>query len=427
MLRLAGGIAAGAAGGGMIVASGGCRESAADGPARGGSTPAGALVVELAAGELAVLDAATGQTVVNRSEAVLSGDGTRLIRTELTDTGTRLTNHRLSDGASVSSGTLSDRLAARATTPDGSLVALATPAGPGSSPYRPGGRERTTIVVAGSAGQRSRVELPGNLEPEAFDASGQVLFVLDYLPPMAPDRYRVRAVDLNSGQLQPLLTRLKSAVPPGAEEEMRGEGRQAVYDARSRQLFTLYTHQPEHEHTRDLINGAREDAPHVHAFVHTLNLTDQWAYCIDLPSPFGEHPAAGHAIALDPTGNGLCVVDATSGTVAVIDPNALTVSSVVRFTPPAGPITSAAAGIDSTGALLVGAGRELITVSLTGGEPVRRLMPTPVRGVATSAGRGLRFVGQDDAVLCLELATGKVVRRVAVPGLVSLRQVAARA
>ena len=121
------------------------------------------------------------------------------------------------------------------------------------------------------------------------------------------------------------------------------------------------------------------------------------------------------------------MVDATSGTVAVIDPNALTVSSVVRFTPPAGPITSAAAGIDSTGALLVGAGRELITVSLTGGEPVRRFMPTPVRGVATSADRGHHFVGQDDAVLCLETATGKVVRRIAVPGLVSLRQVAARA
>ena len=116
-------------------------------------------------------------------------------------------------------------------------------------------------MVAGSAGQRSRVELPGNLEPEAFDITGQVLFVLDYLPPVAPDRYRVRVVDLHPRQLQPLFTRLKSVVPPGAEEEMRGEGRQAVYGTRkARQLFTLYTHQPEHEHTRDLINGAREDA-----------------------------------------------------------------------------------------------------------------------------------------------------------------------
>ena len=322
---------------------------------------------------------------------------------------------------------LPDRLAARATNPDGSLVALATPTGPGTGPYRPGGRERTTIVVAGSAGQRNRVELPGNLEPEAFDISGQALFVLDYLPPAAPDRYRVRVVDLATGELQPLFTRVKAVVPPGAEEEMRGEGRQAVYDTRSRQLFTLYTHQPEHEHTRDLINGAREDAPHVHAFVHTLNLTEKWAYCVDLPSPFGEHPAAGHAIALDPGGNRLCVVDATSGTVAVIDPNGLTISGTVRFTPPTGPITSATASIDPTGALLVGAGRELITVSLTGGEPVRRSLPTPVRGVAISADRKRHFIGQDDAVICLDPATGNLLHRIAVPGLVSLRQVAARA
>lgn len=425
MLRLAGGIAAGAAGGGMVVASGGCRPGA-DGPARGGSTANEALVVELAAGELAVLDASTGQTVVTRSAAVVSGDGTRLVRAELTGGGTRLTNHRIADGSSVSGGLLTGQLAARATNPDGTLVALATVGEPGTSPYRPGGRERTTIVVAGSAGQQHRVELPGNLEPEAFDSSGQALFVLDYLPPKAPDRYRVRVVDLATGELQPLLTRVKSAVPPGAEEEMRGEGRQAVYDTVTRQLFTLYTHQPDHEHTRDLIAGAREDAPHVHAFVHTLSLTERWAFCVDLPSPFGEGPAAAHAITLDQPGGAVYVVDATSGTVATISPSGLTVDRIVRFTPPTGPVTSAAAAIGPSGVLLVGAGRDLVTVPLTGAEPTRRTMPTAVRGIATSDDRQRCFVGQENGVLCVDLRTGATTGPVAVPGLETLRQVAAR-
>ncbi|WP_147457038.1 hypothetical protein [Micromonospora pisi] len=427
VLRLAGGIAAGAAGGAMVATSGGCRGNPAQQPARGGPAPGEALVVEMAAGALAVVDATTGQTVVNPSAAVLSGDGTRLVRTEGEGTGTRVTNHRLADGTSVSGGLLADRLAARATSPDGSLVALATPGEPGANPYRPGGRERTTIVVAGSSGQRNRVELPGNLEPEAFDATGQALFVLDYLPPKAPDRYRVRVVDLATGEMQPLVTRLKSALPPGAEEEMRGEGRQAVYDSLTRQLFTLYTHQPEHVHTRDLIAGARPDAPHVHAFVHTLNLTDRWAFCVDLPSPFGEGPAAAHAIAVDPSGAQVYVVDATSGTVAVIGSNELTVGRTVRFTPPSGPVGSAAASIGTDGGLLIGAGRELISVPLTGAEPVRRTMPTAVRGIATSADRKRCFIGQENALVCLDLSTGTLGWRIGVPGLETLRQVAARA
>jgi len=443
VLRLAGGVAVGAAGAGALAASGGCEARSGDRSPTRAAPPGDVLVVELAAGALAAIDATTGRVLVGAAPSVLSGDGTRLVRAEQPGSGTRLTSHRLTDGAAVSGGTLTDRLAVRATSPDGSLVALATPAGatpastgspganpagPGTSPYRPAARERTTIVVAGSAGQRNRVELPGNLEPEAFDVSGHFLFVLDYLPPTAPDRYRVRAVDLASGQLQPLLTRVKTAVPGGAEEEMRGEGRQAVYDPRRRLLFTLYTHQPDHLHTRDLIAGARPDAPHVHAFVHTLNLTERWAFCVDLPAPFGEQAAAGHAIALGPDGGTLYVVDATSGTVAAIDPDALTVSGTARFTPPAAPATPAAVAFGGAGALLVGAGREVVTGSPTGGGSATRWSTdSRVRGLAGTADGARLYVGQDGAVVRVDAATGAVRRRINVPGLVALRQVVARA
>ena len=113
-------------------------------------------------------------------------------------------------------------------------------------------------------------------------------------------------LDLASGKVGPLLTRAKAPVPAGAEEEMHGEGRQAVLSPDREVLYTLYTHQPGHRHTRDLIAGRRGN---VHAFVHVLHLNERWAYCLDLPGPFGTGPASGHAVAVSADGGQLAVVD----------------------------------------------------------------------------------------------------------------------
>ncbi|MDG4790975.1 hypothetical protein O7626_34580 [Micromonospora sp. WMMD1102] len=445
MLRAAGAVLVGAAGVGAVSAIAGCR-SRTDGPdARPQPAPPDALVVELADGRLAVVAAATGRLLVQPAPAVLSGDGRRLVRVEHPGGGTRLTGHRLPDGAPISAGTLTGALTARTTSADGDLVALADDAGPGRNPYRPGPRERTTIVVADGAGERRRLELPGNLEPEAFDTTEQALFVLDYLPPTAPDRYRVRVVDLASGRIEPLLTRVKAVVPEGAEEEMRGEGRQAVYDPARRRLFTLYTHQPDHVHTRDRIaattdpGGARDDAPHVHAFVHTLDLTERWAFCIDLPTPYGEGPATGRTIALSPDGSRLYVADAGSGALATIDPDGLTVLESFRFDPPTGGAGAggaapgggtlggaapAASAVDAAGTVLVGAGREV--VGLAGyprGRDPRWSTPAEVRGLVAPPGGDRLYVGQPDAVLRIDPRSWTIRQRIDVPGLVAVRQV----
>jgi len=300
---------------------------------------------------------------------------------------------------------------------EGRLVALAPPPGPRSS---------TVIAVADGSGERTRVDLPGNLDPEAFDTTGQYLFVLDYLPPTAPDRYRVRALDLRSGQLEPLLTRAKAVLPPGAEEEMRGEGRQAVYDAGRQQLFTLYTHQPDHLHSRDLLAGARDSAPHVHAFVHTLHLGERWAYCIDLPEPFGVRAAERHTIALSGDGRRLCVVDAVTSTVAIIDPDALNVVSTMQLAAPTGEGPATAAMTADGHRLVVGGGDKVVVMPF-GGSATRWSTSTQVRGLALLDGTEKVYVGQDGAVTAHDLTLGKELSRVAVPGLVSIRQALARA
>lgn len=403
---------AGLTGAGAVL--GACDSGA---PARPKPAPGDLLVVDTVSG-LAVVDSATGRAVVPAAPSIVTADRTRLVRTEWTGKGTRVATHRLPSGEVVAGSTVRDRLEARVASAEGRLVALATPGGP---------RSRTTIAVADGSGERARVDLPGNLEPEAFDVTGQYLFVLDHLPPTAPDRYRVRALNLRSGAVEPLLTRAKAVLPAGAEEEMRGRGRQAVYDPRRQQLFTLYTHQPDHLHSRDLLAGARDSVPHVHAFVHALHLGQRWAYCIDLPEPFGVRAADRHAIALSGDGMRLCVVDAVTGAVAVIDPEGLTVSSTMTLAAPTGEGPATAALTPDGRRLVVGGGDKVVVMPIgTSDKATRWSTGSPVRGLALLDGTEKVYVGQDGAVTTHELTTGRQLSRAEVPGLVSVRQAIAR-
>jgi hypothetical protein len=297
---------------------------------------------------------------------------------------------------------LAGRLVPRVASMDGRLVALT------------GGG--TTIVVADHAAERYRVALAGNYEPDAFALDGRRLFVLEWLPPAAPDRYRVRVVDLATGEVGPLLGRDKVPVPPGAEEEMRGERRQAAYGPDGATLYTLYTHQPDHRHTRDLLAGRPGG---VHAFVHTLNLDLGWAYCLDLPEPFGFGPVAGHALAV---ADRLYVADATSGRLAVADSGSLTVTRVVAV--PTGTGAAYAAIAPGGHWLYLGGGRRIHQVDVrTFGVAATWTVPDPVRGLAASADGARLYVGYPGGVAWRDGRSGAILGRRAVPGLVEVRSI----
>ena len=388
-----------------------------------GTGPADLLLIETASG-LSLLDARAGRIVMAPRDGVVACDGSAIAFGSAGTAGTRLEVLGNTGATSYGVGVPGD-LRPRVVSPAGANVALASGRSAGATPYRPEGRAQTTVVVADRAGESRRVTLPGCVEPEAFSAEGDRLFVLDYLPPQAPDRYRVRALDLASGTLQPLLTRDKTVVPAGAEEEMRGEGRQAVFAPSHQQLFTLYTHQPDHLHTRDLLSGgARAGKPHVHAFVHTLNLIIGFAYCIDLPAPFGEGPVPAHAIALSPAVEDPFVVDATSGTVARLDGEKLTVAKVGRFrAKSAGGSTAAVVSPDGI-TLFIGAGLNLVGVRTSSLATTSGLTLTaPIRGLGVSADGARIWVGQPDRVVALDASSGKEVASLPAPGIVTLGQV----
>jgi hypothetical protein len=296
---------------------------------------------------------------------------------------------------------------------DGRLVALAAPDSAGVT-HVPAGRSRTPLVIADAAAEVARLELAGNVVPDAFTAGGQGLFVLDWLPPTAPDRYRVRQLDLASGQASRLLTRLKSAVPEGAEEEMSGQGRLAVYAPSRQVLYTLYTHQPDHTHTRDLVAGRRGN---VHAFVHTLHLTEQWAYCVDLPAPFGEGPGAAHTLAIAPDRAELYVADVAGGTVAVIDTEQLTVRSTGQG--PKSDATAYAAATFTT--LFVAADNSVHAAPRTGITQWRTWdAGGHVSGLAASPDGRRLYAALPDSVTWFDAETGARQGTFPVPGLTTL-------
>jgi hypothetical protein len=314
---------------------------------------------------------------------------------------------------------LSGRWVPRVVSPTGRLVAL-TPAdaGPGASLAgalgQPVARTKSRILIAGQGRVAYDVNLAGNFEPDALTYDDSGLFVLEWLPAAAPDRYRVRLMEFATRTPQPLFTRDKRPVPTGAEEEMRGEGRQSVLRPGGNVLYTLYTHQPDHQHTRAILTGRRS---HVHAFVHVLHLAERWAYCLDLPDPFGRGPAAGHALALSGDGRRLIVADVTSGRLALADTESLTVSRVATL-PAGGGTASIAAG---AGSCYVAAGSAIHVVDDAAGAVTASWQAGgDVRGLAVSRDGARLYVGRSDEVAWLDASSGARVNAVPVPGVLSL-------
>lgn len=386
-----------------------------------GSGPRDLLLVRTTGG-LALVDANLGRVVAGPRAGVTTWNGTSYVIGEAGAGRTKVEIAR-SSRSQLFRAEVPGTWQPRVISPEADMVALADIGGEPTSAYEPRGRSSTTIVVVAREGERGRYELPGNLEPEAFSAFGDFLYVLDYLPPEAPDRYRVRMLNLATGAVEPLLTRDKSVVPSGAEEEMRGEGRQAVYVPSQRFLFTLYTHQPDHQHTRDLI-GARAASPDVHAFVHSLSLEMSFAYCIDLPAPFGENPAEGHIIAVEGDRVDPIVVDTTTGAMAELDGVGLAVRGVSALPPmdESGPASAVLNGL-----LYVGRGHLLRVVLPEAHQVLHELrVMEPVRGIGLSQNRKRLWVGQSDRVVAVDTDTLAKVAAVEVPGLLSVDRVVAK-
>ncbi len=384
------------------------------------------LYVQTGSG-LAALEGGGGRVRFAAAQAVPSPGWSELFAVQTDTTGRRLVGLDPRTGDRKSTLALDRGMTLAAVSPSGRRVALTLDAPPGDG-WPPAGRERTTIWVADPSGGPAprRYDLPGNYEPDAFSSDDQRLFVLEYLPPSAPDSYRVRVLHLTSGSVQGVFSRDKRPVP---EEQMRGTRRTHVFSPDRTILYTLYTHQPDHLHSRDLVAGLAEARGDVHAFVHVLNLLEGWAYCVDLPRPFGLGPASAHALALRPDGKTLYVSDRSSGALAAVDTRTLEVVRLANVGGnPRADHGAASVAIAADGAIYLGSRGQLLMV-----DPVelgvQREWPVVgiVAGLALSPDGQRLYVGLDGRVAVLRTATGEQLGTMKVPELRTVERVAASA
>jgi hypothetical protein len=342
---------------------------------------------------------------------IASPDGERFFATSADEDGTYLTVYRGADGTALTHQVIPGGQVPAAASRHGRLVAL-RPASPPAEHWLAAGRERTDLVVADvERGSHRIYSLTGNYVPEAFAFAADRLFVVEYLPALAPERYRVRQLDLATGQVVPVGARQKTVT---VEEEMRGRSRTQVIAPDGARLYTLYVRDDDHLHVRNYpeAGGTGQPNPHVQAFVHVLSLTEGWAFCQDLPMPFGMGPAEAHALALSPDGRRLYIASANAGfSYAVADTTTLQLVGVQPKNAPipylsAAPVLLRVAG---DGTLYLATDRELVALDRGRRVGYRYPLAEPLRGLELSAD-GSQLVTLSSTRLTVLDATSGAVR-----------------
>ena len=269
---------------------------------------------------------------------------------------------------------------------DGALAALS----PLNQLHYSGGRARTRLTVAnGPSGELQSFDLAGNFEPEAFSTDHSSLFVISFTPARNPTKYQVRRLDLASGKVKDVFT------PDGElQGTMGGASRVQTANPDGTRLYTLYT-----------VAGGKNGTDR--AFIHVLDLEQQWAHCIDLPPEFV--PSAGRATAITsaPDGSSVFVANTVTGALAELDPVGLAVARVTNIDMPFGRTASSAVADAST--LYLATGAEAIAVD-TGSLSRKELwtFDEKIRGLQVTVDGKRLYLGLSDYVAQLDVATGEI-------------------
>lgn len=261
------------------------------------------------------------------------------------------------------------------------------------------GRTKTTLVVTGRDVAPRTILLDGNYEPEAFANDGQSVFLIEYLPPRAPDSYRVRRLDLATEKVEGVYS-----VDAELQERMRGTARIQTMSPNGTYLYTLYT------------TGGRGQGPR-RAFVHVLNLDELWAHCIDLPADFGNLSESEMALTVSPDSKRLYVNDAGSGEMAEVDTQSL---EVLRTS--GAPVMSSSynpRGVhDGDHTLYLARGPFLSAVDTRELEETEAwTMPNKIRGIQVSSDGTKVYVALATQVITLDAKTGEELDAVDPPGI----------
>jgi WD40 repeat protein len=144
----------------------------------------------------------------------------------------------------------------------------------------------------------TRIDLDGYFEFDAIDNTGQRLYVIEYTN-ITQGYYRVRVYDVVVGQLGPYTVIDKGG--NGTPEPMTGVRLSGVFSPDGQWLYSVYARQG------------------TGAFVHALNLSAPYAYCLDLPDSGSPTDAFHWSVALTADGKHLYAANGAMGSVVQID------------------------------------------------------------------------------------------------------------
>jgi outer membrane protein assembly factor BamB len=276
--------------------------------AQSASVPSSLIYLTSSTGVTAV-NPTTGTASFSAPRGVASGDWSQLISSQPTRKRTLLRRVDAMTGNIIGETNLAGALDTRVVSFGGDLVALSPD--PGGVYGKQPGRTETRLIVLNTNSQQVRTyTVHGNIEPEAFSTDGGSLFVIQYFPPLLPDRYEVRLLSLSTGTLRDVPS------PDGGNRgSMPGIARTHVMAPDGSRLYTLYT---------------SEEGGKRYSFVHVLDLDEEWAHCVDLPLDLGDAPEA-MAIGVSPNGSTVYVADGAAGKLAEVSTTSLTVIRTARL------------------------------------------------------------------------------------------------
>lgn len=344
---------------------------AAGSPAGGGPGELVLVRPQGPAGPLVAYAAPSGAVSFRLPPGRLSADRSSFYSTRTVAGGTELRRYRPVRGTLRSTATISRApTALAAVSPNGRFAVLGAR-----------GSRSSFVVVDGASGRVAhRATLDGDFEVEAIDAAGTRLFLIEHA---AEQRYSIRLYDVAKARLaqNPLVSK-------GSGPVMAGYAWDAVGSPDGKWLLTLYL-----STNRNL------------AFVHTLDLEQRVAVCVNLPSGTrGLDQLSRYVLTLSPDGSTLYATNAVLGVVAELSLAQRQVVSVTRFRPVRG-AARAPAAVSADGRRLAFAAGNTVRVYDVWTKTIGRARPAGgiVAGLSFSQKGDLLVVRRDGRLRTLAL------------------------
>jgi hypothetical protein len=195
---------------------------------------------------------------------------------------------------------------------------------------------------------------------------------------------------------------------------MQATARAQVLHPQGTYLYTLYTVPNDGQPVYDA--EADDDSPR-YAFVHIINLKEEWSFCLFLPTPIGTVDEAAVGLGVSPDGRQLVVADAGSGTIASVDTADMTVTRTSKIDAWPANQPRAVVSIADDGSLYLSGGSTLLEIDLaTLAVGFVWEVPSSVTGLGVSASGEQLRVANGGAITLIDRASRREVGVLDGPG-----------